>query len=214
MPFTAEQFFEVFRQYNETVWPAQMIAAIDAFIAIGAALRGGRRASRLVAIVLAALWLWMGAVYHLQFFRALNPLATLFAAAFIVQAGLLIWLGVVRGRLVFEPRLDAAGLIGGALLLYTLVGYPELGRVLGHSYPAAPTFGSPCPTTIFTFGLFLWTRPRIPLPLLIVPVAWAAIGSLAALQLGVGEDAGLTVSAVVSLPLLMRAGRKLAPSPA
>ena len=59
MPFTVEQFFEVFKQYNEAVWPAQVIAVIDAFIAVGAALHGGRRASRLAALVLAVLWLWM-----------------------------------------------------------------------------------------------------------------------------------------------------------
>jgi Family of unknown function (DUF6064) len=211
MPFTVEQFFEVFRQYNEAVWPAQVVAVIDAFIAVGAALHGGRHASRLAALVLAALWLWMGAVYHLQFFRAINPAAVIFAAAFIVQAGLLIWFGVIRARLQLAPRVDAAGVFGAMLVLYALVAYPLLGNALGHSYPAAPTFGLPCPTTIFTFGLFLWARPRIPLSLVVIPVLWALVGTVAALQLGVGEDAGLAASALVAVSLLARQGRALAP---
>lgn len=214
MPFTVEQFFEVFRQYNEAVWPAQIAAVADALIAIGAALVGTRRASRLATVVLAALWLWMGTVYHLEFFRPINPAATLFGAAFVVEAGLLVWYGVLRGRLAFEPRLDPAGIAGGILMVYALVVYPEIGRALGHAYPAAPTFGLPCPTTIFTFGLFLWARPRIPIAVVIIPAAWAIIGSVAALQLGVGEDAGLAVSAMVALPLLARHGRGLAPRPA
>jgi uncharacterized protein DUF6064 len=214
MPFTIDQFFDVFRRYNEAVWPAQVIAVIDAFIAIGAAFRGGRRASRLAALVLAALWLWMGAVYHLQFFRAINPAAIVFGAAFLVQAGLLTWVGVVQGRVVLEPRLDVAGVVGGVLMVYSLVVYPEIGRALGHSYPAAPTFGLPCPTTIFTLGLFLWARPRMPLSLVIIPLLWAVVGSVAALQLGVGEDAGLAVSALVAAPLLARHSRTLAPRPA
>ena len=214
MPFTVEQFFDVFRRYNDAVWPAQVIAVIDAFIAIGAALRGGRRASQLVAIVLAALWLWMGAVYHLEFFRAINPVAVLFAAAFLVQAALFIWTGVVQARLVFEPRLDAAGLLGGVAMVYALAVYPELGSALGHSYPAAPTFGLPCPTTIFTLGLLLWARPRVPLSVLIVPLMWAVVGSLAAVQLGVGEDAGLAVTAVLATPLFVRHRGDLAPKPA
>ena len=211
MPFTVEQFFEVFKQYNEAVWPAQVIAVIDAFIAVGAALHGGRRASRLAALVLAVLWLWMGAVYHLQFFRAINPAAVIFAAAFIVQAGLLFWFGVIRVRFQLEPRVDAAGVLGAMLVLYALVAYPVLGSALGHSYPAAPTFGLPCPTTIFTFGLFLWARPRMPLSLVVIPVLWALVGTVAALQLGVGEDAGLAVSALAAVPLLARHGRALAP---
>lgn len=214
MPFTVEQFFAVFSRYNEAVWPAQAIAVIDAVIAIGAALHGGRRAGRLAAIVLAALWLWMGVVYHLQFFSRINPAAVVFAAAFVVEAGLLFWFGVVRGQLVFEPRRDTTGVLGAILLVYALVIYPKLGSALGHAYPAAPTFGLPCPTTIFTFGLLLWARPRVPFSLLIVPVLWAVVGSVAALQLGVGEDAGLAVSALVALPLLVMHSRKLVPRPA
>lgn len=214
MPFTVEQFFDVFRRYNEAVWPAQIIAVIDAFIAIGAALHGGRRAGRLAVVVLAVLWLWMGTVYHLQFFRAINPAALAFGAAFVIQAALLIWFGVVRARLAFAPRLDVAGIAGGVLMVYALAVYPEIGRALGHSYPAAPTFGLPCPTTIFTFGLLLWAQPRVPLSVLVIPTAWAVIGSIAAVQLGVGEDAGLAVSAAVAIPLLVRHGRKLAPKPA
>ena len=213
MPFTADQFFEVFRRYNDAVWPAQVIAVIDAFIAVGAALRGGRRASQLAAIVLAVLWLWMGAVYHLEFFSEINPAAFVFGAAFLAQAALLIWMGVVRDRLFFEPRMDVSGVIGAGLMVYALAIYPEIGNALGHSYPAAPTFGLPCPTTIFTFGLLLWSRPRVPLPLLLVPFLWAVIGSFAAAQLGVGEDAGLAVSAIVALPLLMRR-TQLTPKPA
>lgn len=214
MPFTVEQFFEVFRRYNEAVWPAQVVAVVDAFIAIGAALRGGRRANRIIAIVLAALWFWMGAVYHLQFFRQVNPAAVIFGVTFLIQAALFVWLGVAHDRLTFDPRLDVAGVLGSALILYSLTVYPMLGSAFGRSYPASPTFGLPCPTTIFTLGLLLWARPRAPIALLVVPIAWALIGTMAAVQLGVGEDFGLGVSALLSLPLLLRQGRQLQPRPA
>lgn len=214
MPFTVEQFFEVFRRYNEAVWPAQVAAVVDAFIAVGAALRGGRRANKLIAIVLAALWFWMGAVYHLQFFRQVNPAAVIFGVTFLIQAALFIWLGVAHDRLTFDPRLDVAGVLGSALILYSLGVYPMLGSAFGHSYPASPTFGLPCPTTIFTLGILLWARPRVPIALLVVPIGWAVIGTTAAVQLGVGEDFGLAVSALLSLPLLLRQGRQLQPRPA
>jgi hypothetical protein len=214
MPFTVEQFFGVFRQYNDAVWPAQVVAVIDAFVAVGAALRGGRRANRIVAVVLAALWLWMGAVYHLQFFRQINPAAVVFGVAFLIQAALFVWLGVVRDRLAFDPRLDVAGVLGSMLIVYSLAVYPMLGNALGHSYPASPSFGLPCPTTIFTLGLLLWARPRVPIALLVVPLTWAVIGTVAAVQLGVEEDFGLAASALLSLPLLFRHRRQLQPRPA
>jgi hypothetical protein len=204
LPFTAKQFFRIFRQYNETVWPAQWLLVLAALAAVVLALRGGPRAGRIVSAILAMLWLWMGVVYHLLFFRTINPAALAFGVLCIGQSVLFAWLGVQRGQVRFRPRWDAAGVVGGALLLYALVIYPALGYALGHRYPDAPTFGLPCPTTIFTFGLLLWTRPVAPRSLLVFPVLWAIIGTSAAVQLGVREDFGLPVAAALAIALLLR----------
>lgn len=40
LPFTPEQFFEVFRQYNEAVWPTQLALNLVALIAIGLLVAG------------------------------------------------------------------------------------------------------------------------------------------------------------------------------
>jgi len=200
LPFSTEQFLGVFTRYNEAVWPAQWLLVALAALGIAAALRGGPPASRVVSAVVAILWAWMGLAYHLAFFRAINPTgASLFAAFFVAQAALLTWLGVIRGRLTFRVRHDATGLAGAALLLYALIVYPLLGSTLGHVYPEAPTFGLPCPTTIYTLGLFLWTSPRAPLTVLVIPVLWALVGTSAALQLGMREDVGLLAAAAITI---------------
>src|SRR5690348_319817 len=96
-PFTAEQFFEVMRRYNEAVWPAQWALYLVALIAIAVAWGGRRRrAGRIASGILASLWLWTGAVYHLTFFRSINPGAILLGVVFIVQAMLFAWMGVWR----------------------------------------------------------------------------------------------------------------------
>ncbi len=77
--------------------------------------------------------------------------------------------------------------------------YPLLSTLIGHRYPEAPTFGLPCPTTIFTLGLLSWTRPSVPWPLTIVPIGWAIIGSSAAVRLGMWEDLGLGIGAMLFL---------------
>jgi hypothetical protein len=87
--------------------------------------------------------------------------------------------------------------------MFALVGYPAIGEVLGHSYPAVPTFGLPCPTTIFTFGVLLMASANLPRILVIGPLIWAVIGSVAAFALDVTQDLGLVVMVVLGLYMLL-----------
>jgi hypothetical protein len=88
-----------------------------------------------------------------------------------------------------------------ALIVYALAVYPALGEAFGAGYPAAPTFGLPCPTTIFTIGVLLLAKTDVR-AILVVPILWAAVGSVAAFTLGVYQDLGLLVAGVVALPVL------------
>lgn len=215
LPFTVEQFLEVFARYNEAIWPAQLGAYLLGAATLAVALRGGRVAARVVPALLAAAWAFVGVAYHWWSFAGVNPVARAFAAAFVLEAALLVE-AALRARLEFPGRSRGGArlLLGGAVVAYAAVGYPLLGAALGHVYPAAPTFGvTPCPTTIFTFGVFLLTGGRFPLRLLIVPLAWSAIGTSAALELGMREDLGLPVAGVIAASVLGRPRRELASAP-
>jgi hypothetical protein len=213
LPFTRDEFFDVFRRYNEAVWPAQWLLAALALVAVVFAVRAAPRGRRTAGGILALLWLWAGLVYHAGFFVSVNAAALLFAALFVVEAGLLG--AATFGRaLTFHARADLRGVAGGALVAYALVGYPLVARAAGQHYPDVPTFGLPCPLTIFTFGLLLWSARPVPRPLLVAPALWAAIGTVAAVQLGVREDYGLAAAAVVALPLLLLPGRRPVAVPA
>jgi hypothetical protein len=172
------------------------------------AFRDGAYGGRLPAIFLALLWLWMGIVYHAMYFRSINPAAIVFAALFVAQAILFLWFGVARDRMSFHPLANAAGVTGALLLAYALVGYPALSYLIGHRYPETPTFGLPCPSTIFTFGLLLWAGPRVPRSLLIIPVAWSVIGTVGAVQLGMWEDYGLAVAAILTTAIVFVPARE------
>jgi hypothetical protein len=137
--------------------------------------------------------------YHLLFFARVNPIATAFGAAFLVQAGLFAWEGL-RGRSELGWIPGPRGAAALALVGYAAVVYPVLGGHGGHGWPRAPVFGvAPCPTTIFTFGVLLLSRRPLPPWLLVVPVLWALLGVSAALQLGIREDLGLVAAAAVLL---------------
>ena len=206
VPFSAEEFFGVFAAYNAAVWPAQLILVGAAAGAIALTLRRSTAAGRWVAGFLALLWLWTGVVYHLLHFTAINPAAAGFGVVFVAQGLLFLWLGVVRGRLDFAAEATPRGIAGGVMLAYALLVYPLIGALAGHAYMASPTFGAPCPAVIYTFGLLLLAR-RVPWWLLVVPVAWALLGLSAVLALGVPQDAGLVVSALVAVGFQVADGR-------
>jgi hypothetical protein len=202
LPFTIEQFLDVFRRYNDAVWPLQWIlnalAIVALVTAIGRSRWSSRAASRVTSGILAALWLWVGIAYHAAFFRTINPAAWLFAIGFIGEGALIAWLGLVRPRLEFALRSDAGSRIAVILIAYALIAYPLIGHLLGHRYPSAPTFGVPCPTTIFTLGMLLLIRAPRPRRLFVIPAAWAILSAVAAVRLGMWEDIGLVVAAIAA----------------
>ena len=198
LPFTEEQFFEIFAQYNLAVWPMQVVIYALAIAALVLAFWETKYSNRITSAILAFLWLWIGLVYHVGYFSAINRAAYVFGGLFIIQAGLFLAAGTLNQKLWFRFHPNSYAIIGTLFVLYGLVIYPVLGYSLGHRYPYAPTFGLPCPTTIFTFGLLLWTDKRIPKYLLIIPVLWSIIGFFAALQLGVWEDVMLLIAGVAT----------------
>jgi len=102
-------------------------------------------------------------------------------------------------------------MIGTILVLFALVVYPLLGYVFRHIYPSSPTFGLPCPTTIFTLGILLWSDTKIPLFILLIPFFWCIIGFTAAIQLGMREDTALLVAGFITAAILFFQKEKFEP---
>ena len=207
LPFTPEQFFGVFARYNQGVWPMQAVLAGIAIACVAFLYSRRDWSSRQIAKLLAVLWAWMAIGYHFHYFTRINPAAWAFGAVFLLGAFAFAWYGLVKKRLVFRPVGGGRGLAGAGLMIFALVVYPAIGYGLGHRYPAMPTFGLPCPTTIFTLGLLLFAD-RPPRAVFVVPLLWAAVGSLAAFQLGVYEDLALLASGGVVLAFLVADGRR------
>ena len=209
MPFTAAEFLDVFRDYNTSVWPAQ-IALIALAVACGVLLiRARAHDSRSIATVLGLLWCWMAVAYHFMFFASINRAAILFGFVFLCEAFLLFWYGVRAERLRFAVTHDVYGVIGSVMIVFALVGYPVLGFALGRRYPASPTFGLPCPTTIFTLGFLLLARAPVPRRLLVIPILWSLLGAMAATRLGVAEDYSLLVAGLVTIGLVLWRDRSM-----
>jgi hypothetical protein len=204
LPFTTEQFLDTFGRYNQAIWPLQIVAYILGLVAVSLALRPTGLSDRMIGLILAAFWLWTGLVYHAVYFREINCAAVVFGALFVVQGALWLLVGVVRPRLAFRAHPDLGGLVGALFIAYALVGFPLLGLALGQSLPRMLVFGvTPCPVTILTFGLLLWTERPVPRLLLVIPLVWSLLGVSAAISLDVGEDIGLVVAGLLGTALLL-----------
>ena len=196
LPFSVEDFFAVFSDYNEHVWPAQwLLHAIAVAILLLPVSRVASR-DRIAFGLLAFLWVWMAGAYHLAHFSEVNPAACLFAAAFLVQSALLAWRTISTPSPQLRYQRDAQSILAVGMIVYALLVYPLLNTLLGHSYPATPTFGVPCPTTILTLGVLMLSHGRVG-ALLVVPLLWSAIGGSATFLLGVWPDLGMLVSGLI-----------------
>jgi len=199
LPFSADQFFDVFRQYNQAIWPVQIMLTALAILCVILVIQPRSWSGVFISAVMAFLWAWLAFAYHVLFFAYINPLAYGFAAFSAVGAGVFLWFGVVQRTMRFSLQRSGRTVVGMALVVYALGVYPILSIVTGHRYPGMPTFGLPCPTTIFTIGMLTLVNPPLSRWVLIVPVLWCAVGVQAAFLLGVPQDLALGGAASVGL---------------
>ena len=201
LPFTREQFFDLFVAYNDALWPALALLWIASAGLCALLLSGRPGMSRWISGLLAWHWGWSAVAYHAVFFTRINPAAWVFAALFVLQAFLFLWLGVVRGRLTFARWPGAWAPLAWALVAYSLA-YPVINAFDHQSIWRSPAFGVPCPTTILTVGLLLLASPR-SWPLSAVPLVWSAIGGSAAPLLGVRADYALPLAGLALMVCLI-----------
>ena len=215
LPFTPEQFFAVFADYNVAVWPVQAVAYAIGLVMAVALLRPSRSSDLTLGSGLALMWVWTGVAYHGLFFSSINRAALVFAALFVLQGLLFAQAGLQRRDLQFAPARGLAGIAGWTLVIYAALLYPVLGIVSGHRYPALPMFGiTPCPVTLFTLGVLLLARPPVPRRLLVIPILWTLVGGSAAFLLTVVQDWPLLLGAAVPAYLWLRERRRASPAAA
>lgn len=198
-PFTLQQFLDVFKAYNETVFPGQLVLYALAIILLVLVGRRAPNADRYSNAILAFFWLWMGFVYHLVFFTTINKAAYGFGSLFIIQSGLFLYYGISRHCLAYRFSRSLYSIAGIFLIAYALIFYPLIGYFSAHAYPYAPTFGLPCPTTIFTIGLLLSNDEKLPVPVMIIPILWSILGFFAAFSFGIREDLVLPLAGLLLL---------------
>ena len=177
--FSAQTYYRLFELYNIEWWPLHILALVLGAAAVLLGRRGGERAGRAIAVILALCWLWVAWSFHWQRYASINLAAAYFAWAWVVQALLLLWLGGVRGRLVSAPASRLQRRAGLVLLVFALLLFPLITPLLGRSWTQAELFGmAPDPTALATLGMLLYAGARPAWVLFPIPVAWCLISGI------------------------------------
>ncbi len=198
-PFSEDQFLAVFEKYNTTVFPAQIILLIAGMAALVLLHSRIRNRSRIIAGLVSVIWLWNAFIYQAVFFSSVNRAAFGFSALMAIEAILLLYVSVIKNRLVFYIGRSARHYAGYLLVLYGLFIYPVIDLLSGHDLSHIISVGLPCPTTIMTFGFFLLTAGKFPRYLLIIPSLWALLGISAAMNFGIYQDFVMVLAAVIAV---------------
>lgn len=183
IPFTADVYQQLFRNYNEEWWPVQLFG-----LAIGAAVIWAGRSrtfgarSQLIGVFLGAVWAWIGYAWYLGVYADLNWAGTYIAGACFVQAFLLVAMGLA-GRLDREPGRKMTEFTS-EVALFGLVAYACYAFLSGREWADSLVFGhDPQATAVVTLGMVLMVA-RPAWLLMIVPLVICILSGVTAHVLG------------------------------
>lgn len=153
--FSPRTYWRLVELYNLAWWPLHLAALLAGFTALALAVSRKAMALHVMAVLLAAAWLWVGWAFHWQRYAEINWAAQYAAPAFALQALLLLALGM-RGRPVASAPRPGLRRLGWVLAAAGLAGYPFLAWMTGRPWLQAEVFGmAPEPTALATLGLLL-----------------------------------------------------------
>jgi hypothetical protein len=204
----AEHFFQRMAEYNNAIWPAQIISYGLAIIIIINSIKQWKVSNEINTTILAILWIWNGAVTEMLFFSKFQTQYYVWGILWILQGIFFIIIGF-KNRFDYKIQKNWYSYAGILFILYALVVYPLIGSFVGHGFPRGPIFGvAPCPVCVFTFGVLLFVDKKVPISVLLFPLLWAILGLYPIIIMGIIADVGEIVVAVTGFTLIVMRNRK------
>ena len=208
LSITLEGFLMVLERYNLSIWPLQIFAYIFGLLALFFSIKSTKYSNKIILAVLSFFWFWNGIVFCPIYWAPTYKFAYLFGALFIIQ-GFLFLISAIKSNISIRFRANLYSIIGILFIIYATGGYYLFGYFLGHVYPKSFPFGLvPCPTVIFTFGLFLMADKKFPKYYLIIPFIFSLAGFLAVYK-GILEDIGLIIAGLLGTVLILLRDRNI-----
>lgn len=211
--FSPRTYYRMFELYHQQTWPAHAVIVAFAVILVVMLRREPKARGPAVAGVLALSWIWVAIAFHLQRYATINWAARYFAVAFIVQGILLLWHGVIRGRLPLRQSALQSSRIFPSLLFLALVIEAIAGLVGGRTWEQLEFPGlTPDATAIATLLVLCLPALRAPRVLLVFPILWCAVGGATLWALGSAEAWVVLIAGVIGVIATFRIQPATAPA--
>ena len=178
--FSARTYYRLFELYNAEIWPWQAVALLVGLAILALLRKPGAWQGRTISALLAASWLWVAWAYLYSRYASINWVATYFAAAFALEALLLIVLGVAHG-LVWRPPGSWISRAGIGLAIFAVALQPLIGPLVGRSWSQVEVFAvAPDPTVVGTLGVLVLASGWPKWLLLPIPILWCLVSGATA----------------------------------
>jgi hypothetical protein len=175
--FSPRVYWRMFELANAAFWPLHLLTLAAGLAIVLLVLGQPRRHGLWIALVLAALFAFVGWSLLWSRYAAINWAIAYVAPAFGLQALLLV-IGGARGGLAFDRR-DIAGRLGLLIAVVGLVVYPLLPPLFGRPWASAEVFGiAPDPTAIAALGVLLAASGGFVPLLFAIPLLWLLLSGL------------------------------------
>lgn len=189
--FSPRAYHRLFELHNDAVWPAPILMLVLGVGICGLVILKPPGHGRIVSVVLASIWLFVGWAFVFDRYASINWAITYVVPLFGLQAMLLMIVGAVRTAPTYALRRELPSVMGLAFLVFAVAAYPTLAPLQGRPWMAAEVFGiAPDPTALATLGLALIDRSRHRALLAPVPALWLLLSGL---TLWTMRDAGAWV---------------------
>jgi Family of unknown function (DUF6064) len=175
--FSPAIYWRMVERMNRELWPLPLAMVVLGVGLVWLAMSRRPWAGAGVAVVLAAVWLWVGWAFHWQRYASINWAAAYLAAAFVLQGVLLLAAAGARAAVRATPPSAVARRIGVALATAGVLVWPLIGLAEGRPVAQAEVFGlMPEPTALATLGLLMAAPLRFTRGLAAIPALSLLVG--------------------------------------
>ncbi len=192
-PYDQQSWFNLVGDYNQAIWLAYPIAVLFTLAMLSLLFRPTKTVSvdqsvRLLLALLSISWLWVGTVFHAQYFSNLNWAAPWFGWMFVFQGCLLLLVAFFVRETSWVSLSSWRGRLAIFLLLMGLVFYPLSGLLEGRTGMQLEWLPLlPASVTLVSFALIILLNSKWRHALVVIPVLWSVVSAAFATTLGLLE---------------------------